>query len=62
MVFFSHEAKNGFSIFVGLLFAGRSGIFSVVGEFLNSSQIANGVPIGVEWWGLEAGFWYTKGG
>lgn len=38
-----HEREDGFSVVVGLLFTGRSGVLAIVGQFIHPSKVTDGV-------------------
>ena len=38
-----HEREDGFSVVVGLLFAGRPGVLAVVGQLVHTAQVTDGV-------------------
>lgn len=38
-----HQREYGFSIVIGLLFTGCTGVFAVVCQFIHSTQVADGV-------------------
>lgn len=43
MLLSRHQRENGFSVVVGLLFTGRTGVFAIVCQFIHSAQVAYGV-------------------
>lgn len=45
MVMSAQQSEDGFSVFVSLVLVGRSGIFSIVGQFVSAAEFANSVRI-----------------
>lgn len=43
-----HEREDGFSVVVGLLFTGCARVLAIVGQFIHTTQVTDGVTEGEE--------------
>lgn len=41
-----HEGQDGFSVVIGLLFTGRTGVLAIISQFIHPAQVTDGVAEG----------------